>query len=209
MTTHVLRRLEAQRVIPVIRAADVDDAVATARACARAGMRIVELTRTTPEVERALYALRQEDLLLGLGTVTRAEEVRAAAVAGASFVVSFAVRDRMIEAATGLGLMPIPGALTPTEILRCRHAGAAAVKIFPARIVEPAYLEDLRSVMPDVRVLVTGGVAASPDAIRPWLEAGALAVGIGSALGTAASVGDHEVERRAGALLDGVCGAPA
>jgi 2-dehydro-3-deoxyphosphogluconate aldolase / (4S)-4-hydroxy-2-oxoglutarate aldolase len=209
MTVEVLGRLEAQRVVPVIRAADVDDAIATTRACGRAGMSVVELTRTTPDVERALDALRQDDLVLGLGTVTRAEQVRAAAAAGARFVVSFAVRDRMIEAAIGFGLTPIPGALTPTEILRCRHAGAPAVKIFPARLVEPAYLEDLRSVMPDLRVLVTGGVAASADAIRPWLEAGALAVGIGSALGTAASVGEQEVERRAGTLLDAVAGAAA
>lgn len=207
MTVAVLQRLEAQRVIPVIRAADVDDAVATTRACARAGMSVVELTRATPGVERALHALRPDDLVLGLGTVTRAEHVRAAATAGARFVVSFAGGGRMIEAAVGFGLTPIPGALTPTEILRCRHAGAPAVKIFPARLVEPAYLDDLHALMPDLRALVTGGVAASADAIRPWLAAGALAVGIGSGLGTAASVGEQDVERRASALLDAAVGA--
>jgi 2-dehydro-3-deoxyphosphogluconate aldolase/(4S)-4-hydroxy-2-oxoglutarate aldolase len=205
----ILRRIAAQRVVPVIRAADARDAIATARACARAGMSVVELTRTTPDVERALEILREEDLVLGLGTVTRPEHVRSAVAAGARFVVSFAVRDRMTEVARELGVTPIPGALTPTEILHCLHAGAPAVKIFPARLVEPAYLQDLASVMPALRALVTGGVPASAEGIRPWLDAGALAVGIGSGLGTAASLGEDEVERRAGALLAGVAGAPA
>jgi 2-dehydro-3-deoxyphosphogluconate aldolase/(4S)-4-hydroxy-2-oxoglutarate aldolase len=205
----VLDRIAAQRVLPVIRAADPDDAAATARACARAGMNVVELTSTTPDIDRALVALRDSDLVLGLGTVTRAADVRPAAAAGARFVVSFAVRDRLVEAAAGLGVTPIPGAFTPTEVLRCLQAGAPAVKIFPARLVEPAYLRDLCTVMPTLRPLVTGGVAATVDAIRPWLEAGALAVGIGSDLGTVASVGEKELERRARAALEAAAGAAA
>jgi 2-dehydro-3-deoxyphosphogluconate aldolase / (4S)-4-hydroxy-2-oxoglutarate aldolase len=209
VTAEVLERIAAQRVVPVIRSSDADDAIATSRACARAGMRVVELTRTTPDVERALHSLRKDDLLLGLGTVTQAGQVRPAAAAGARFVVSFAVVDRMIEVAGELGVTPIPGALTPTEILRCLHAGAPAVKIFPARLVEPAYLSDLRAVMPSLSALVTGGVPATGDGMRPWLAAGGLAVGIGSGLGTVASLGEEEVERRARTLLDIVAGVPA
>ncbi|HEX7291868.1 MAG TPA: hypothetical protein VF250_12150, partial [Conexibacter sp.] len=83
----VLAALAAQRVVPVLRTADVEDAVATARACAAAGLRAIELTRTTPDVERALEALcEDEGLLLGLGTVLHADQVAAAAAAGARFV---------------------------------------------------------------------------------------------------------------------------
>jgi 2-dehydro-3-deoxyphosphogluconate aldolase / (4S)-4-hydroxy-2-oxoglutarate aldolase len=209
MTGDLLDRIAAQRVLPILRTADAEDAVETARACARAGMNVVELTTTIPDVTAALRELRGDDLVLGLGTVTRAEQVAPAVSAGARFVVSFAVRDRVVEAAAGLGIPAIPGALTPSEVLRCLHAGAPAVKLFPARLLEPAYLRDLLAVMPSLRALVTGGVPASAEGIGPWLDAGALAVGLGSSLGTASEHGAGEVERRARAVLQAVSGAPA
>ena len=146
--TGVLEQIAAQRVIPVLRSADVADAVATARACAAAGMRAIELTRTTPDVERALEALRDDGLLLGLGTVTDRDQVAAAARAGARFVVSFTAPAGMVEAAHEHGLAAIPGAFTPTEVAACAAAGADAVKLFPARAASPAYLGDLRAVLP-------------------------------------------------------------
>jgi 2-dehydro-3-deoxyphosphogluconate aldolase / (4S)-4-hydroxy-2-oxoglutarate aldolase len=77
--------------------------------------------------------------------------------------------------------------------------GAPAVKLFPASLAEPAYLPALRPLLPELKLLVTGGI--EPEAVRPWLDAGALAVGLGSKLGTAASVGADEVERRCRAAL--------
>lgn len=206
--SEVLERIAAQRVLPVLRAADVGDAVATARACSRAGMSVVELTRTTPDVEHALHELGDEDLLLGLGSVTRAEQVPPAVDAGARFVVSFACCEGVVETAAHLGVTPIPGALSPTEVLRCKHTGAPAVKLFPARVPSPAFLGDLGAVMPGLRALVTGGIPASREGIAPWLDAGALAVGVGSELGTVAKHGADEVERRARAVLDAVADLP-
>jgi 2-dehydro-3-deoxyphosphogluconate aldolase/(4S)-4-hydroxy-2-oxoglutarate aldolase len=200
----VLKQLAAQRVIPVLRTADVDDAVATARACAAAGMRAIELTRTTPDVERALEALRGDGLLLGLGTVTHRDQVAAAARAGARFVVSFCAPAGMVAEAHAHGLAAIPGAFTPGEIAACAAHGADAVKVFPARMASPAYLKDLRAVLPGVRLMATGGLRAAPDSAGAWLDAGALAVGIGSELGSAARDGAEEVERRAHAALDGL-----
>ena len=206
--TGVLEQIAAQRVIPVLRSADVADAVATARACAAAGMRAIELTRTTPDVERALEALRDDGLLLGLGTVTHRDQVAAAARAGARFVVSFTAPAGMVEAAHEHGLAAIPGAFTPTEVAACAAAGADAVKLFPARAATPAYLGDLRAVLPGVRVLATGGLRATADSAGAWLAAGALAVGVGSELGTAAEHGATEVERRARAALAALGGTP-
>ena len=200
----VLEQIAAQRVLPVLRCADVEDAVATARACAAAGVHVVELTRTTPGVEQALKALRDDGLLLGLGTVTHHEQVDAAARAGARFVVSFTAPERMIETAHEHGLTAIPGALTPTEMAACAAAGADAVKLFPARDRSPAYLGDLRAVLPGLRVMVTGGLQATRESAGAWLEAGALAVGIGSELGSVARHGADEVRRRARAALDAV-----
>jgi 2-dehydro-3-deoxyphosphogluconate aldolase/(4S)-4-hydroxy-2-oxoglutarate aldolase len=193
----IIDQLAAQRIIPVLRSADVEDAVATARACAQAGMRAIELTRTTPDVERALELLRDDDLLLGVGTVTHADHVRAAAHAGARYVVSFTAPAGMVETAHGLGLAAIPGAFTPTEIAACLAAGADAVKIFPARDATPAYLRDLRAVLPDLRAVATGGLRATPESGGAWLDAGALAIGLGGELGTVARDGVETVMQRA------------
>jgi 2-dehydro-3-deoxyphosphogluconate aldolase / (4S)-4-hydroxy-2-oxoglutarate aldolase len=197
----VLEALAAQRVVPVLRSATVEDAVATARACARGGMSAIELTHSTPDVEDAVAALTAEGLLVGVGTIADAAQVPGAVAAGARFVVSYTLPPGMVQAAGRLGAVAIPGAFSPTEVSACLRAGAAAVKLFPARALSPGYLRDLRAVLPQLRAFPSGGLAAEAGLIRPWLEAGALAVGLGSDLGTVAAVGAGEVERRAGLAL--------
>jgi 2-dehydro-3-deoxyphosphogluconate aldolase / (4S)-4-hydroxy-2-oxoglutarate aldolase len=189
-----LDAIGAQRIVPVIRSADADDAVATARAAAAAGMTVVELTLTTPAVYDALRELRADGLVLGLGSILDASDVAPAVDAGAEFVVSFGSVPSLAATAHDAGVHAIEGAFTPGEVSAATAAGADAVKIFPARLVSPAYLGDLLTVLPSVRLLPTGGI--EPPAASAWLEAGAWAVGIGGALGTVASVGAAEVERR-------------
>jgi 2-dehydro-3-deoxyphosphogluconate aldolase / (4S)-4-hydroxy-2-oxoglutarate aldolase len=197
----VLDRLAAQRVVPVIRCGDPADAVATARACAAAGMDVVELTCTTPAVGEALDALRDDGLCVGLGTITDALQIDIAVAGGAQFVVSFTNPYDFVGAAHASGLAAIPGALTPTEVAACRAAGADAVKLFPARILTPGYLRDLRAVLPDLRAVVTGGLRARAEDLHGWLDAGALALGLGGELGTAGADGAAEVTRRAADAL--------
>lgn len=196
----VLEELERQRVLPVLRCADAEDALATARAAAAAGCRIVELTLSTPGVEAAIAPLAGDGLVVAVGTVREAEEVPRLAAAGASVVVSFWNPPGFVAAATDAGIPAIPGAFTPTELAKALAAGAAAVKLFPASLAGPGYLAALRPLLPELGLLVTGGI--EPDGVRPWLEAGALAVGLGSSLGTVATVGAAEVERRMRAALD-------
>jgi 2-dehydro-3-deoxyphosphogluconate aldolase / (4S)-4-hydroxy-2-oxoglutarate aldolase len=197
VTEAVLERLAAQRVVPVLRSATVQDALDTARACARAGMSVIELTRSTPDVEEAVSTLSEQGLLVGVGTITDAGQVRGAVAAGARFVVSYTMPAGIVPTATELGVASIPGAFTPTEVAACVAAGATAVKLFPVRALSPDYLRDLRAVMPQLRAVASGGLSPEAGRIQPWLEAGALAVGLGSDLGTVASLGAEEVERRA------------
>ena len=198
----VLDRLHRQEVVPVLRTRDADDAVATARACVRGGMEVVELTYSIPEVERAVEALAaDESVVVGVGTVTDPAQVRSAVDLGAQFIVSYAFDPEVVATAVELEIAVIPGALTPSEVAACRSAGASAVKLFPARLIEPSYLRDLAAVMPGLKLLVTGGIPATAEGIRPWLDAGAVAVGVGSALGSAGTDGEDEVERRARALV--------
>lgn len=195
----VIDALERQRVVPVLRCADADDAVQTARAAVASGLELVELTMTTPGVLDALAVLASEGVNVGVGTIRRADEVAPAAAAGARFVVSFWNPPGFLDAAVTARVPAIPGGLTPGELVAAREAGAAVLKVFPASAVGPDYLAALRPVLPDVRFVASGGIA--PNAIHAWLEAGALAVTIGSAIGTAATVGASEVERRCAELV--------
>lgn len=197
MRVSVGERIGAQGVIPVLRSATVDDAVATGRAAAAGGMSVIELTCTTPGVDVAIAELGGDGLTVGLGTVTRPEQVEAAAAAGADFVVSFAAPPGLLEGARDAGLEAIPGAFTPDEVLAALAAGAEIVKLFPARILTPAYLRDLRAVMPELRAMATGGIGLGDGSIGEWLAAGALAVGLGSDLGGVESIGTEAVADRA------------
>jgi len=175
----VLDALADARVIAVVRAADAETAVRTAEALIEGGIRAIELTFTTPGVERALAQLHT-DVLLGAGTLTTRAQIDAATDAGASFLVSPGSPPELVEAMVETGRTAIAGCLTPTEILGALSAGAHAIKVFPANGVGPAYLSALRGPFPDVKLIPTGGIA--PADVGRWLEAGAIAVGMGGAL---------------------------
>jgi 2-dehydro-3-deoxyphosphogluconate aldolase/(4S)-4-hydroxy-2-oxoglutarate aldolase len=194
-----IEEVARQRVLPVLRCADADDTIATARAAAAAGCRVVELTLSTPGVHEAIAPLVADGLTVAVGTVRDVEDVRRVAAAGASLVISFWNPLGFVAAADAAGIPAIPGGFTAAELAAAVEGGAAAVKLFPASLAEPAYLPALKPLLPELKLLVTGGI--EPDGVRPWLDAGALAVGLGSKLGTAATVGGDEVERRCRAAL--------
>jgi 2-dehydro-3-deoxyphosphogluconate aldolase / (4S)-4-hydroxy-2-oxoglutarate aldolase len=195
-----LAALRGQQWVPVLRSADPADAVATALACRDGGASVVELTYSTPGVLHAVAELVAAGMQVGVGTVRTPQQVSDAVEAGASFVVSFHRPVGFLEASAESGVLAIPGALTPHEVAAALDEGAHAVKVFPARLVPPAYLGDLRAVLGEVPLLVTGGIDARRSAIQPWLDAGAWCVGIGSQLGSAGKEGSAEVSRRVAAL---------
>lgn len=177
---------DALRTCPVVailrastakRFADVSDVLV------ESGIRAVEFTFTTPDVTTAIaaYAERKPaDVALGAGTVTTAEEARAAVDAGAGYLVSPAVCVDVIEAGNQLGVPVLPGAFTPTEILTAWRAGAAMVKVFPISAGGPSYLQALRGPLPDIPLVPTGGVDLANAS--SYLAAGATAIGMGSPL---------------------------
>jgi 2-dehydro-3-deoxyphosphogluconate aldolase/(4S)-4-hydroxy-2-oxoglutarate aldolase len=117
---------------------------------------------------------------LGVGTVTTPDHVRAAAAAGAQFVVSPNTDVRVIEMSVELGLTSIPGSGTASEALQARSAGADLVKLFPASTWTPGAVKDLLTALPDLPLVPTGGIGLS-DALN-WIRSGAVAVGLGGAL---------------------------
>jgi 2-dehydro-3-deoxyphosphogluconate aldolase/(4S)-4-hydroxy-2-oxoglutarate aldolase len=178
----IVEALARARVIAIVRAAEAETAVRTADALIDGGIRAIELTFTTPGVQRALAELahRHPDALLGAGTVTEEAQIDAATEAGASFLVSPGSPPQLVESMVETGRTVIAGCLTPTEIMGALSAGAHAVKLFPAGAVGPGYLTALRGPFPQLKLIPTGGIG--PADVDRWLEAGAIAVGIGGAL---------------------------
>ena len=174
-------------LVPVLRSASAREARVAALKLAEAGLRTVELTMSTPGVLATVSILAGEGLIVGVGTLTSSEAVVAATAAGARFVVSFASPNGFVRAARQAHAVAIPGALTPSEVLAARSAGAHAIKLFPAGRLGPSYVDDLHAVMADIRIMATGGIAADAGVITAWREAGAWSVGVGASLERLAS----------------------
>ena len=171
------------RVIAILRAEDASRAEAVVDVLLENGIRSLELTLTTKgalDVVERLAATVPDGTDLGVGTVLTADDVDRAVDAGARFVVSPNVDPAVIEAATRHGIASYPGAFTPTEIHAAWTAGASAVKLFPGGALGPGYLKAVRAPLPDIPLVPTGGVDI--EAIGAWLDAGAVAVGLGSPL---------------------------
>ena len=176
-------RLKSIGVVAVIRGRSADHAVETAQALVRGGMVGIEMTFTTPDCLDAVRRLREacgDAVCIGVGSVRTVEQIEASAAAGVEFAVSPHFEPELMIAALEANLPYLPGGITPTEIVQCWDSGAAAVKIFPANLVNPAYVSAIAAPLPDIPVMPTGGIA--PDNFMPWLEAGAVAVGMGGAL---------------------------
>jgi 2-dehydro-3-deoxyphosphogluconate aldolase/(4S)-4-hydroxy-2-oxoglutarate aldolase len=171
--------LVQDRVLCIVRANQVADPAGLAGALAGAGIRLVEFTFTIPGVLDVIEAAAEvPGSLVGAGTVLTAGHARDAVAAGARFLLTPDVRPDVAAAARELGVPLVMGALTPTEVSRALELGAAAVKVFPARVGGPGYLRDLLGPFPGVRLIPTGGVNAANA--RSFLDAGALAVGAGT-----------------------------
>jgi 2-dehydro-3-deoxyphosphogluconate aldolase/(4S)-4-hydroxy-2-oxoglutarate aldolase len=185
----VVARIERERIVAVIRLADADKLRAVIDALSAGGVRVFEVTMTVPRAIELIGQLASElrdDVLIGAGTVLDKSTVCDAIRAGAKFVVGPVFRRDVIEACHERGVPAMPGCFTPTEILDAWEAGADLVKVFPATSLGPTFIKDVRAPLPQLKLMPTGGV--SIDNAADWLRAGAVAVGVGSALVDAAAV---------------------
>lgn len=185
-----------QRVIPVARRQDADTAPILAEALSSEGFTILEITVEFDSAIEAIEAAAAEGITVGAGTVTTPDEAAAAVQAGATFIVSPHLDEDLMAWASSEEVPIIPGGLTPTELHKAVELGAPAVKLFPASLGGVGYMRSLFGPFPDMRVIATGGIDAG-NALD-YLDAGAIAVGIGSWLtsGVARQVKDRARQLR-------------
>jgi 2-dehydro-3-deoxyphosphogluconate aldolase / (4S)-4-hydroxy-2-oxoglutarate aldolase len=181
----LLTKLCAQQIVGVIREDSLEAAGAVADAYAQNGIRILEITLTTPDAFDLISTISRrysgDDVTVAAGTVRSSNDAAQARRAGAEIIVSPHTDVRVIEYAVENEMLVIAGAATPTEILRAWEAGCDVVKIFPApQLGGPDYIRAIRGPIRDVPMLAGGPV--SLDAIDPYLDAGCIAVNLGVSL---------------------------
>jgi len=180
----VIRRIEEVGIIPVVRAASVDEATRAVEAISAGGIPIVEITMTVPNAVAVIREVAQQyrdKVLIGAGTVITADQAEACIRAGAEFLVSPGLSAPVLSVARVSEKLAIPGALTPTELMHAHDHGARLVKIFPCgNVGGPKYLKSLKAPFPNAALIPTGGVNAANAA--DFISAGAFALGVGADL---------------------------
>lgn len=179
----IVARIARERIVAVLRLDDAGKLRAVVDALVAGGVRVLEVTMTVPNALGLISQLADaagRDVLVGAGTVVDTGTAARAIDAGAQFVVSPVFRPAVMAECHRLGVPAFPGCFTPTEILSAWDAGADIVKVFPATALGDTFFRDVLAPLPQLKLMPTGGV--SIDNAADWLRAGAVAVGIGSAL---------------------------
>ncbi len=171
-------------VIPVIRARSADEALKVVEAVRKGGINTIEITMTVPGAIGVMERLAKEaghEILLGAGSVLDAETARASILAGAEFIVGPCLNPELVRLCKRYSKVVIPGAMTPTEIVRAWEMGADVVKVFPAgRLGGPSYIKAVKAPLPQILLNPTGGV--NLDNAGEFIKAGASVISVGSAL---------------------------
>jgi 2-dehydro-3-deoxyphosphogluconate aldolase / (4S)-4-hydroxy-2-oxoglutarate aldolase len=179
----VIERILDTRMIAILRGFTPEEAVRAGRALADGGAGVLEVSLVDPQAPRSIEGLRAQlggECSVGAGTVITESGAEAAMDAGADFLFSPGLNQRVIAAAERRGALPIPGVLTASEVTSALALGARLMKLFPAEPLGSAYLKQMLGPFPDIRLVPTGGVG--PANAAAYLSAGAVALGAGTSV---------------------------
>lgn len=176
-------------IVPLFTHDNARDAQEVVEAAYRGGVRAFEFTNRRPnsfEVFSHLIRERKKfpDLMLGIGTVMDGVTTQKFIDAGADFIISPILKTEMAEVCNKNNVSWIPGCATLTEIVTAKENGAAVIKVFPGSVLGPGFVSSILPVVPDLRLMITGGVEPTRENLTTWFEAGAMCVGMGSQLFT-------------------------
>ena len=176
-----LDKLLSEKMMTLVRCNSQKEGQEMADALVDAGVKIIEITLTTPGALKIIEKLlKNKDLLVGAGTVRTVKDVKKVESIGGRFIVSPDTNEDVIEATKRLKLVSMPGVSTPTEVGIAVDAGADILKLFPASVLGPNHLKSIREPFPNNRWCPTAGVTL--ESIPKWFEAGADLVGLGGPL---------------------------
>lgn len=179
--TELIAELHRHRLVAVVRAKSVEEAIETAEAAVEGGIKFVEITFTVPDAARVIETLaKRSGLCVGGGTVLSPDEAERVIAAGAQFIVSPTLESNLVPICHRAGVACVSGAATPSEILTAKRAGADLVKIFPADTVGgPHFVRQILAPFPDLRLMVSGGV--DENNVKEYAALGVTGICLGSA----------------------------
>lgn len=174
-------------IIPVFNHKDIHIAKKVLDISYNAGIRVFEFTNRESNAfevfkELKIYAEKYEDLILGIGTIFTREDAVKFHMAGADFFVSPALVPEVAHYCNMKSLFWIPGCATLTEVYSAKSLGATFIKAFPGNLLGPAFIRAVLSVMPDLKMMPTGGVEPNKNNLQSWFDSGVVCVGMGSQL---------------------------
>ena len=188
------------KVIAIVRSLAPEKTLALADALLQGGVRLIEVTfaqadpDTWKDTASAIKSMSEKftgQALAGAGTVLTLDQLHMAADAGAQYIISPDMNEEIIRETKRLGLVSLPGALTPTEIMAAYRAGADAVKVFPAGELGAGYIRSIRAPLSHIPLLAVGGVNVNNCAA--FLKAGCAGVGVGGSLVNKQWIADGEL----------------
>ena len=170
-------------LVAILRGLSPAEAEAVGDAVTSTGFRLLEVPLNSPQPMASIAAMRKRfpDALVGAGTVLTVQHVRDVHAAGGELIVSPNFDAAVVAESARLGMVSLPGVMTPTEAFGALAAGASGLKLFPAELASPAVVKALLAVLPTGTPLMpVGGI--TPANMQAWRDAGAAGFGIGSAL---------------------------
>lgn len=202
MREKVLEWAQREKIIAIVRGVESAQCMKVAQALYDGGIRLMEITYdqknpdSWPVTARAIGDIAKAfegRMLVGAGTVTTPELVELTHSAGGLFIISPDTNEDVIRRTRELGLVSMPGALTPTEVMVAHRAGADVVKLFPAGDLGPGYLKAIRAPISHVKIMAVGGI--NEKNIGAFLAAGAVGAGIGGNLANRAWIEAGEFDK--------------
>lgn len=181
--------LEETRIVAIVRGFSPDECLKLAETYAECGIRLVEITfpqndpgawKTTAASIKAVRERFGGEVRVGAGTVLTNEQLDMCEEAGGEYAISPNVDESLVRECVRRGIVAMPGAMTPSEIVAAHGAGAAFVKVFPAAALGPGYIKALRAPMPHIPLIAVGGIG--PDNVAEYLSAGCVGAGVGGGL---------------------------
>lgn len=185
----LIKEIEKEKLIVIIRGLKKPELLKTVEAIALGGIKFCEITFSSTsspsdeEVGESIHALvtKFDGLVhIGAGTVLTQKQVEIAKNAGAEYIISPDTNKLIIEKTLNLGLVSIPGAMTPTEISYANRCGGDFIKVFPSDILSPSYFKALKAPLSNIKLLTVGGI--NLNNITSYLDVGVSGFGIGSGI---------------------------
>ncbi|HHY77301.1 MAG TPA: bifunctional 4-hydroxy-2-oxoglutarate aldolase/2-dehydro-3-deoxy-phosphogluconate aldolase [Clostridiales bacterium] len=190
-----IKRIADLGIVAVVRTESKEKGVKIVDAIKKGGIKAIEITMTVPGaldiIKEISEAYKNEDVIIGAGTVLDPETARACILAGAQYIISPNLNIETIKMCNRYRIPSIPGVMTVNEAIEAMEYGAEILKLFPGSAFEPSIIKAFKGPLPYANFMPTGGVDI--DNVKDWFEAGAIAIATGSNLTKGAKTGNYEL----------------